>query len=82
LNKEEVQKKMMEINEAYEVLSSDDLRPRYDNGEDVFGNDQGQGGNPFGNGFPFGGGGHPFFQHGGGGGGGGFQGGHFTFRFG
>ncbi len=67
---------MMEINEAYEVLSSDDLRPRYDNGEDVFGNDQNQGGNPFG-GF----GGHPFFQQQGGGGGG-FQGGHFTFRFG
>ncbi|KAL1918823.1 uncharacterized protein VTP21DRAFT_2845 [Calcarisporiella thermophila] len=68
LPKEEVAKKMSEINEAYEVLSNEELKARYDSGDDP--NDpEGQhgfhyqhGGNPFG---PFGGEGFPFFQAGG-----------------
>lgn len=70
--KEEAQKKMEAINEAYEVLSNPELRARFDNGDDP--NDQESAGNPF-QGSPFGfggaggGGGQQFFfQQGGGGG--------------
>ncbi len=70
---------MGEINQAYEVLSNEELRIRFDNGDDP--NDQQSGfggGNPFagfGGGFPFGGQGGQFrfsqgqgFQQGQGGG--------------
>ncbi|KAJ3083276.1 DnaJ sub C member 3 [Quaeritorhiza haematococci] len=80
LPQEQVVKKMSEINEAYEVLSNDELRARFDNGDDP--NDQNghsgahdmfnqffaQGGFPFGHG-----------SRGSGGGGGPFQ---FKFNFG
>ncbi|KAI2786753.1 hypothetical protein POX_g09145 [Penicillium oxalicum] len=85
VSKEEAEKKMAAINEAYEVLSDGELRTRYDNGDDP--NDpesQQQRGNPFQQGNPFGhaGGQQYFFQQGGrqfkfGGGGGGFGGGGF-----
>lgn len=56
--KEEAEKKYVEIAEAYEVLSNEDARRRYDNGEDldVQPNFQQGGGFPFGQG----GGGNPF----------------------
>lgn len=65
--KEEAEKKMASINEAYEVLSDPELRARFDRGDDP--NSQERQGNPFQQGNPFGGGGgHPFmFQQGGGG---------------
>ncbi|KAI0198643.1 DnaJ domain-containing protein [Astrocystis sublimbata] len=63
LTKEEAEKKMAAINEAYEVLSDPELRARFDRGDDPNSNEQQ--GNPF-QGSPFGGGGHPFmFQQGG-----------------
>ncbi|KAI1826298.1 DnaJ domain-containing protein [Xylaria intraflava] len=84
LTKEEAEKKMAGVNEAYEVLSNPELRARFDRGDDPNSHDQQ---NPF-QGSPFGGGGHPFmfqqgggqqfqfkFGSGGGGGGGGFRGG-------
>ncbi|EAW09139.1 DnaJ and TPR domain protein [Aspergillus clavatus NRRL 1] len=60
VTKEEAEKKMAAINEAYEVLSDPELRARYDNGDDP--NDpESQRGNPF-QGSPFGsGGGQQFF---------------------
>lgn len=59
--KEEAEKKMQQINEAYEVLSDPELRARFDRGDDP--NSQERGGHP--GGFP-GGGGSPFmFQQGG-----------------
>lgn len=63
--KEEAEKKMASINEAYEVLSSAELKERYDNGDDP--NDpESQRGNPF-QGNPFGpGGGQQFFYQQGG----------------
>lgn len=69
VSKEDAEKKMAAINEAYEVLSDPELRTRYDNGDDP--NDpQSQRGGPF-QGSPFGGGrgGNQqfFFQQGGGG---------------
>jgi len=66
--KDEAERKMAGINEAYEVLSNPELRERFDRGDDPMSNEQQQ---PFhGGGFPFGGGGQPFmFQQGGGGGG-------------
>ncbi|KAI0517704.1 DnaJ domain-containing protein [Xylaria bambusicola] len=79
LSKEEAEKKMASINEAYEVLSNPELRARFDRGDDPNSHEQQ---NPF-QGSPFGGG-HPFmfqqggqqfqfkFGSGGGGGGGGF----------
>ncbi|KAL0936680.1 NB-ARC and TPR domain protein [Colletotrichum truncatum] len=85
LTKEEAEKKMAGINEAYEVLSNPELRERFDRGDDP--NNQQQGnpfqGSPFGHGHPFmfqqgGGGGSQQFHFkfgGGGGGGGGFPGG-------
>lgn len=73
--KEQAEKKMADINEAYEVLSDPELRARFDRGDDP--NSQEQQGQPF-HGSPFGpgGAGHQFvFQQGGGGGrgGGGFK---------
>jgi DnaJ homolog subfamily C member 3 len=75
INKDEAEKKMQGINEAYEVLSKPELRERFDRGDDPMSNEQQQ---PFqGGGFPFGGG-QPFmYQQGGGGGG---Q--NFKFQFG
>ena len=72
---EEAQKKMAAINEAYEVLSDEELRARFDRGDDPNDPQQGQGqpfqGSPFG----FGSGGQPIFfqQRGAGGGGGSFK---------
>ena len=64
ITKEEAEKKMALINEAYEVLSDPELRARFDQGDDPNSQERG---NPF-QGSPFGaGGGHPFmFQQGGG----------------
>ncbi|KAJ3122808.1 DnaJ sub C member 3 [Nowakowskiella sp. JEL0407] len=82
LSREAVVKKMSEINEAYSVLSDDELRQRFDNGDDP--NEQNQGGFPGGGGF----GGHQFFFQGGGGphgfpfGQGGHGGPQFEFKFG
>ena len=47
-----------DIGEAYEVLSDEEKRGKYDRGEDVFENQGGGGqqGNPFSHGFPGGGG--------------------------
>ncbi|KAJ9604088.1 hypothetical protein H2200_011611 [Cladophialophora chaetospira] len=83
ISKEEAEKKMTSINEAYEVLSDPELKAKFDNGEDPNDPMANQGGNPF-HGSPFGQGGQQFFfQQGGGGqrqfkfstGGGGFPGG-------
>ena len=88
VSKEEAEKKMAAINEAYEVLSDPELKQRYDNGEDPNDPMARQGGNPFEGGMPFGfpmggGGGQQFFfQQGGGGGGGGGGGNTFKFRTG
>lgn len=62
VSKEEAEKKMQAINEAYEVLSDPELKARFDNGDDP--NDPTQGGQPFqGSPFGFGAGGQPvFFQ--------------------
>ncbi|PQK10697.1 hypothetical protein BB8028_0002g10160 [Beauveria bassiana] len=62
--KEDAEKKMASINEAYEVLSDPELRARFDRGDDPNSQERGD---PF-QGSPFaGGGGHPFmFQQGGG----------------
>lgn len=65
ISKEDAEKKMAAINEAYEVLSDPELRARFDRGDDPNSQERG---NPF-QGSPFGGGGggHPFmFQQGGG----------------
>jgi len=62
LTKEDAEKKMASINEAYEVISDPELRARFDRGDDPNSHEQ-QG---FNQGHPFGGG-HPFmFQQGGG----------------
>ncbi|KAK5995797.1 DnaJ-like protein [Cladobotryum mycophilum] len=64
ISKEDAEKKMASINEAYEVLSDSELRARFDRGDDPNSQERGS---PF-QGSPFGGG-HPFmFQQGGGGG--------------
>jgi len=74
--KEEAEKKMQRVNEAYEILGDDEKRQKYDRGEDL--EPQGGGGNPFGGGFnPFGGGFGGFGGFPGGGGGGQWQ---FHFR--
>ncbi|KAJ1665360.1 hypothetical protein IW140_001470 [Coemansia sp. RSA 1813] len=84
LSKEEVEKKMAEINEAYELLMDEEKRAQYDQGHDpndptgsARGNPFGQGG--FGGGNPFvfqqGGGGKPFFFQEG-------SGKQFSFQFG
>ncbi|KAI9797855.1 MAG: hypothetical protein M1833_005055 [Piccolia ochrophora] len=85
LTKEQAEKKMAAINEAWEVLGNDELRARFDRGDDP--NSQEQQSQPF-QGSPFGGGGgqqYFFRQQGGGGfkfpgGAGGFPGG-FQFQF-
>ncbi|KAJ5667934.1 uncharacterized protein N7477_006504 [Penicillium maclennaniae] len=67
VSKEDAEKKMAAINEAYEVLSDSELRTRYDNGDDPNDSEaQAQRGNPF-QGSPFGHGGGQqfFFQQGG-----------------
>jgi len=62
-NQEEAQKKFQEVAEANEVLSDDELRGKYDRGEDVFEN-QGGGGGGHGGGHRFHNmGGHHFFFH-------------------
>lgn len=90
LTKEEAEKKMAAINEAYEVLSDAELKARYDRGDDP--NDPQQQSHPF-QSSPFGhggpGGGQQFFfrqgpMGGGGGGGGGYKfggGGQGGFQF-
>lgn len=61
--KEEAEKKMAAINEAYEVLSDPELKARFDRGDDPNDPTSQHGGNPF-HGSPFGG--HQFvFQQGG-----------------
>jgi DnaJ family protein C protein 3 len=76
LTKEEAEKKMQAINEAYEVLSNPELRARFDRGDDPNSHEQQnpfqQGGHPFGGGRPF------MYQQGAPGGG--SQ--HFQFQFG
>lgn len=70
VTKEEAEKKMASINEAYEVLSDPELKTRYDNGDDP-NNPESQRAHPF-QGHPFGGGrgggSQFFFQQGGSGG--------------
>ncbi|KIV81960.1 hypothetical protein PV11_04106 [Exophiala sideris] len=67
--KEEAEKKMASINEAYEVLSDPELKERFDRGDDPNDPRANQGGQPF-QGSPFGQGGQQFFfQQGGPGGG-------------
>ena len=72
ISKEEAEKKMTAVNEAYEVLSDPELKAKFDNGEDPNDPMANQGGNPF-HGSPFGGQGGQqfFFQQGFSGGGGG-----------
>lgn len=43
-NKEEAEKNFHDIGEAYEVLSDDELKAKYDRGEEVFENQGGGGG--------------------------------------
>jgi len=73
LTKEDAEKKMASINEAYEVLSNPELRARFDRGDDPNSHEQQQyHGSPFGHGHPFmfqqGGGQQFHFKFGGGGG--------------
>jgi len=78
--KESAEKKMAEINEAYETLSDPELRARVDRGDDP--NDPTNKGPYQQGGFPFGGGGQQFmFKSGPGGFPGGFGGGSFQFQF-
>ncbi|KAH8891673.1 DnaJ-domain-containing protein [Thozetella sp. PMI_491] len=67
ISKDEAEKKMAGINEAYEVLSDPELRARFDRGDDPNNHEQ-QGQNPFAQGAPF------MFQQGGGS--------QFQFKFG
>lgn len=86
LDKEEVEKKMSSINEAYEVLGNPELKERFDRGDDPNSQESQnpfqQGGHPFG-GFGGGGGQQYMFRQGGGSPfGQGFQGGsQFKFHF-
>ena len=70
ISKEEAEKKMSAINEAYEVLTDPEKKAMFDRGEDP--NSQERQGSPF-QGSPFGGGQQFFFQSGHGGGGQRFQ---------
>ena len=73
LSREQAEKKMADINEAYEILNDPELRARFDRGDDP--NNPEHQGQPF-QGSPFGqgpGGQQFFFRQGGGGGGGGFK---------
>ncbi|KEF62271.1 DnaJ like subfamily C member 3 [Exophiala aquamarina CBS 119918] len=63
-SKEEAEKKMASINEAYEVLNDPELKARFDRGDDPNDPMANQGGSPF-QGSPFGGGQQFFFQSGG-----------------
>jgi len=67
IGKEEAEKKMASINEAYEVLSDPELKQRFDQGDDPNDHEQQRQhpfqGNPFGGGHPFA---HSHGQHGGG----------------
>ena len=77
-DKEKAEKMFQDISEAYEVLSDEEKRGKYDRGEEVFEN-QGGGGHQGGfHGFP-----QEMFRHAGGGGGfpGGGGGGRHHFRF-
>ena len=65
MSKEESEKKMAAINEAYEVLSDPEKRAQFDRGDDP--NNPEHQGSPF-QGSPFGGGGQNFFFQSGGGG--------------
>jgi DnaJ family protein C protein 3 len=78
ISKEDAEKKMSQVNEAYEVLSDPELKARFDQGDDPNDHEQ-QRQNPF-QGSPFGGGGNPFGQHFGHSQGGGGQ--QFKFQFG
>lgn len=60
LTKEQAEKKMAQINEAYEVLSDPELKAKFDRGEDPNDPMAQQGGQPF-QGSPFGGGHQQFF---------------------
>jgi len=81
VTKQDAEKKMASINEAYEVLSDPELRARFDRGDDP--NDPSAQSGPFPGGSPFGGGQPFFFQQGFPGGGGGDSGGaKFQFHFG
>jgi len=60
LTKEDAEKKMASINEAYEVLSDPELRARFDRGDDPNSHEQQGFQHPFGGGQPF------MFQQGGG----------------
>jgi len=51
--KEEASKKFQDIGESYEVLSSDELRAKYDRGEEVFDNQGGGGGGHHANNYQF-----------------------------
>lgn len=75
ITKEEAEKKMAGINEAYEVLSDPELRARFDRGDDPNSNERE---NHY-QGNPFGGGGQQFMFQGFPGGGGGQ---HMKFQFG
>ena len=63
LTKEQAEKKMAQINEAYEVLNDPELKAKFDRGEDPNDPMAQQGGHPF-QGSPFGGGQQFFFQGG------------------
>lgn len=68
LSKEQVEAKMAEVNQAYQVLSNSELKAKFDAGQDPFSQEQTHAHNPFGGfGNPFGGGGGHrfFFQQGG-----------------
>ncbi|KAI9738208.1 MAG: hypothetical protein M1834_008706 [Cirrosporium novae-zelandiae] len=84
ISKEEAEKKMAAINEAYEVLSDPELRARFDRGDDP-NSQEAQHQHPFQQGAPFGGQQFVFRSSGGGQGGqhfkfsGGFPGGGFQF---
>ena len=67
-DKENAEKKFMDIAAAKEVLSDPEMREKFDNGEDPLDPEQQSGG---GGRNPFGGGGFPFN----------FQGGNFQFKF-
>jgi len=60
-DKERAEKQFQLVAEAYEVLSDDEKRQKYDRGEDVFPNQGGGGGQQHHQGF----GGNPFFRQGG-----------------
>ena len=64
LTNEQAEKKMAQINEAYEVLNDPELKAKFDRGEDPNDPMAQQGGHPF-QGSPFGGGQQFFFQQGG-----------------